>query len=194
MIDDHCISPSYSQSCIKPNGFSVEESLIVNGMRNTQRSDFGTRLLAARNHADLTQTQLAKEVGMAQATYGKLENVGQGSSYTPSIAQACGVNALWLSTGHGSMLGATAAPAVGRHVESSDSLKQRREFMLADIGDMLQQFRSASELRTAYARVLACIDQYTAELTKQSVPQALEPKAPLPSVAVEPKTKPARAR
>lgn len=68
------------------------------------RSEFGQRLLQARKHAQMTQVQAAKAVGMSQGTYAELEKTGNGSSFTVSLAKAYGVNPEWLATGSGEML------------------------------------------------------------------------------------------
>ena len=67
------------------------------------RSEFGSRLLAARKFANLTQDQLCAKTGIGQSNLGKLEKTGQGSSYTPAIAEACKVNIHWLAYGTGDM-------------------------------------------------------------------------------------------
>jgi SOS-response transcriptional repressor LexA len=72
-------------------------------------TDFGKRLKAARAHAQLSQEQLAKRIGMAQSTLAAAESTGHGSRKTPQLAAACGVNAHWLATGEGGML-STVSP------------------------------------------------------------------------------------
>lgn len=67
-------------------------------------TDFGKRLKAARKHAELTQVELAKKVGIGQSTIGELESKGYGSTHAAKIAMVCGVNALWLEKGDGPMI------------------------------------------------------------------------------------------
>lgn len=75
-------------------------------------TDFGKRLRAAREHAGLTQTELASKIPMAQSTLAAAETSGDGSRVIAQLAHHCGVNAYWLATGEGEMLdGVTAAPA-----------------------------------------------------------------------------------
>lgn len=69
-----------------------------------ERSDFGTRLLLARQQAGISQTALAQKAGMSQSAYAQAEREGNGSAFTTQIADACGVNAGWLATGQGEML------------------------------------------------------------------------------------------
>lgn len=65
--------------------------------RQKERTPFGQRLSDARKAAKLTQVKLAELAGMAQGTLAELEWIGQGSSYTPMLAAACGVSAEWLA-------------------------------------------------------------------------------------------------
>ncbi|MDY0072963.1 MAG: S24 family peptidase [Thauera sp.] len=62
-----------------------------------------TRLAAARAEAGLTQTELARAAGLKnQSIVGSLESgYRKSSSYTPALAAALGVNALWLAEGRG---------------------------------------------------------------------------------------------
>ena len=80
-------------------------------MREKVRSEYGTRLVMARKHAGLTQHAVAKAVGMSQSAYAGAETTGQGSTYTSQLAAVCGVNAEWLATGDGDMLGSDALSA-----------------------------------------------------------------------------------
>ena len=75
-------------------------------------TDFGKRLVQARKHAKLTQAQLAKAVGVSQATIAEAEKKGYGSSYTYQIATRCGVDPGWLATGDGLMEQSDQAPPV----------------------------------------------------------------------------------
>lgn len=64
------------------------------------------RLKQSRKNAGLTQSALAKAVGITQPTYQALET-GKvtKSSYLLQIAEVLKVNSHWLATGHGDMLG-----------------------------------------------------------------------------------------
>ena len=78
--------------------------------RNNQRMEYKDRVKAARKHARLTQVELAKKVGIDQASISDLERGRSGrSSYNASIAKACGVSALWLEKGSGEMLDSGAS-------------------------------------------------------------------------------------
>ncbi|PIK77137.1 helix-turn-helix transcriptional regulator [Pseudomonas sp. 382] len=69
------------------------------------------RIKAARSHANLTQSQLAEKVGIAQTAISQLESgKTQRSTYLFQIAEACGVSATWLVTGMGGMLISDAQP------------------------------------------------------------------------------------
>jgi DNA-binding XRE family transcriptional regulator len=63
------------------------------------------RVRQAREHARLTQDQLAKHVGMRQQSYGDLESGKTLSSRKlTQIAIRCGVDPVWLATGEGEMI------------------------------------------------------------------------------------------
>lgn len=64
----------------------------------------GSRIKEARKAAKLTQKELAKKVGMAQASLSELETgESQSTTLVASLAAALGVSALWLETGKGAM-------------------------------------------------------------------------------------------
>lgn len=66
--------------------------------------NYSQRLKAARKHAKLTQAELSKAVGITQTSISDLERGKSASStFGASIARICGVSALWLETGEGSM-------------------------------------------------------------------------------------------
>lgn len=70
--------------------------------------EYKDRIKAARRHAKLTQVQLAKLVGIDQASISDLERGRSArSSYNASIAKACGVSAIWIESGAGQMIGET---------------------------------------------------------------------------------------
>lgn len=67
--------------------------------------DYRNRIKRARKHAGLKQQQLAKLTGITQASISELETgKSQASSFSASIAKACGVDPLWLETGRGEMI------------------------------------------------------------------------------------------
>ena len=74
-------------------------------MKEKSRSEYGARLYKARKYAGLTQTALAKAVGMSQSAFAEAEIKGLGSTYTSQLASQCRVSAHWLATGEGSMTG-----------------------------------------------------------------------------------------
>lgn len=73
-------------------------------MEKIGKTAFGERLTKAREHAQMTQIQAAKRVGMSQGTLGEAENSGNRSAYTAQLATLYGVNPNWLATGNGRML------------------------------------------------------------------------------------------
>lgn len=92
----------------------VNTHIVVHGNTTLQRygwasnnweMEYKERIKAARRHANLTQAQLAKIVGIDQASISDLERGrSQRSSYNASIAKACGVSAIWIESGTGPMV------------------------------------------------------------------------------------------
>jgi len=79
-------------------------------------TEFGKRLRQAREHALLTQLQLARQVGISQSTLAAAEATGHGSRVTAQLAKALNVNPHWLATGDGPQtapLKATEEDSVG---------------------------------------------------------------------------------
>ena len=70
------------------------------------RMELPLRMKAARKHAGLTQKQLAEAASVEQPLISQLET-GKTlkSAHIAQIAKACGVNAIWLASGEGQMLG-----------------------------------------------------------------------------------------
>lgn len=71
-------------------------------------TDFGNRPRLARKHAKLTQMKAEEVTGIAQSTISTAEREGYSSTDTVIYARAYGVDAHWLATGEGEMLGGAA--------------------------------------------------------------------------------------
>src|SRR6185437_9158856 len=70
------------------------------------------RYKAARQHARLTQVQLAEKVPMSQQMVSKLEKgLTTESAFDVRIAVVCGVRAEWLDAEEGEMVGSSKPPA-----------------------------------------------------------------------------------
>ncbi|MGY1490746.1 helix-turn-helix domain-containing protein [Methylobacillus pratensis] len=105
---------NHSYICVNNHGYLTWHNLgyIVGAMK------FNERLVASRKYAGLTQQQLVDRLPkkdddkplMSQANLAKMEKnpETQGSMYTALIADICGVNAVWLTTGEGEMLPSNA--------------------------------------------------------------------------------------
>ena len=100
-------------------------------------SEFGKRLAQAREHAGLTQVELAAKVPMAQSTLASAEAGGDGSRMTVQIARVCGVNPYWLATGEGGMLDdifrGAATGGAGTMVAAASALQPDLAEQLVDL-------------------------------------------------------------
>ncbi len=67
---------------------------------------YGERLRLARNHAGLSQQQLADKAGCSQPNVSVAENSATitGSEFTVQFAKACGVRPEWLAMEQGEMI------------------------------------------------------------------------------------------
>jgi len=110
-------------------------------------TEFGKRLKAAREHAGLTQQQLAEKAQIAQSTIASAEMKGAGSRKTVQIAAVCGVSSHWLATGEGDMVAAPSEARVGlslvAHAKILDAhtvvpTKTREQIMSGDIGEAFE--------------------------------------------------------
>lgn len=97
---------------------------------------FGERLRAAREHAKLSQGELAERTKLSQPTISYLENPAKnatGSEFTIRLARACGVSVDWLADEVGEMV----PPQVGEsdanpyRVEADDESILLRAFRMA---------------------------------------------------------------
>lgn len=99
MVDFQSMPQEYRHTDYLASGFPIDGVSTLSAMRSKDdRSDFGKRLVAAREHAGLTQKSAAKGI-MSQSTLAELERTGQGSSHTVALAARCGVRAEWLANG-----------------------------------------------------------------------------------------------
>ena len=136
------------------------------------RTEFGQRLFDARKEAELTQVALSSHVGMQQATYSALETSGQGSVFTPLLADKLGVSVSWLAYGTGE-----------RHAVNKGSAPAHKGFSpaaleIADLYDMIpapdkirraQAYASATQAILAVLQPAAATEPTTTRSKKQSV-------------------------
>ncbi|MND90049.1 putative HTH-type transcriptional regulator [compost metagenome] len=100
------IAPDYVNTHIVNHGHTTLQR--YGFASNNRKMEYKERIKAARRHAGLTQAQLAKLVGIDQASVSDLERGrSQRSSYNASIAKACGVSAIWIESGSGPMVSGT---------------------------------------------------------------------------------------
>jgi transcriptional regulator with XRE-family HTH domain len=90
------------------------------------------RIKAAREHAQLTQIDLSKKVGLPQQTISKLENgLQQETAAIVKIATACGVDPLWLDTGTGEMFKYTKDDLIAIEIARGLSAQEKRAWYRA---------------------------------------------------------------
>lgn len=136
-------------------------------------TEYGSRLRAARKYAKLTQNGLSNKTGIPQSTISTAERQGQGSSETPVYAAACKVDALWLSSGKGSMLSVSAdSPAPEPGAQSPDAAMVAR--WIDKIQDQEVKERIA---HSCVALVLRVIDAPALPPTPEPDPPAKKPRA-----------------
>lgn len=117
MSDCQFMAPILSDSRYVGKRLSDCEGNYCARMRENARTDYAARVRLARERAGLSQTKLAKLVGMAQSSLALAETTGVGSSYTPQIAAACKVSAEWLATGEGEMVSTSGWPGTAFTLE-----------------------------------------------------------------------------
>lgn len=126
-------------------------------MANRDRTEFGSRVIQARKNAGLTQHGLSAATGIKQSTIAEMEVSGQSSLMTPQIARACGVDAYWLATGEGPMLG-RQADATNGDLQVEDALSV--------LGSALQ--RASKSARMAIEPLLASMASDPADAKNKS--------------------------
>lgn len=143
MIDFQSIPTRYRHSDINASGIPITYTSKLQGMPDTPapkkrepapRSEFGARLVDARNAARLTQHELCKKAGISQSTLAEAEKTGKGSTFTVRLAQALGVEPLWLESGEGPR----AAAASGKPMPMDD-LRAHEVLLIAAIRDGLSK-------------------------------------------------------
>ncbi|MBF0369289.1 MAG: helix-turn-helix domain-containing protein [Magnetococcales bacterium] len=97
--------------------------------------NLGDRIQIARKAAGLTQKELADRVGISQTAVHKLEcGRSKSSRKTVTIALTCGVDPVWLETGHGEMslspAGVTPQDTATRGVSDSDRPYPTRGYLV----------------------------------------------------------------
>lgn len=75
------------------------------------------RLKAARQHAGLTQSELAKLAKVDQSVVSNIERgIASSSKKLPQMASICGVSVDWLTLGKGEMLAIVSAPLIEKSI------------------------------------------------------------------------------
>lgn len=114
---------------------------------------YGERLKAARDHAGLTQKQLADAVKISQPTLSGLETGDAiGSSFTVQLARACGVSPDWLADEVGDMLSTAYTITDPQIIAIAMMLQQEQVPYLVDkvqkdLASDIELLRAASDAR-----------------------------------------------
>ncbi|MBK4989796.1 helix-turn-helix domain-containing protein [Pseudomonas sp. S36] len=105
--------------------------------------NYSQRLKAARKHAKLTQAELSKAVGITQTSISDLERGKSASStFGASIARICGVSALWLETGEGSMTDQGQTPVDARSTDPGVNETINIEGLPAPLAQKIKSYRN----------------------------------------------------
>jgi transcriptional regulator with XRE-family HTH domain len=149
----HLIGPEeYRNADIEASGIPISGETTLARMRDHPVLTYSQRLVAAREHAGLTQKQLAAEVQVPLSTLAEAETKGKrASSYTPKVAQICRVNPLWLATGEGEMLPTQSAQGLSSAsgaVELDEELATAEHELEEALTKLADAFRRADELTT----------------------------------------------
>ena len=94
---------------IVPNGFPIVNIATLIPMAR-HRSEFGSRMLEAREAVGLTQQAVRDALGVAQSTLSHLETAAKGSARTIEFARLYEVRPEWLASGVGVMKAEEPAP------------------------------------------------------------------------------------
>jgi transcriptional regulator with XRE-family HTH domain len=132
-------------------------------MRTKERTPFGERLKTAREHAGLTQKELADAVGLKQSGIAEAERVSQGTTKTVQIAKVLGVRAEWLADGEGPMLDGDPEPSGPARTVASEQ-----------VAHFLVGKPAASDYRTIALTLAAALKESGTEVTVEQFVKLLE--------------------
>lgn len=111
-----------------------------------RRTEFGQRLVEAREAKGLTQAQAAVAVGITQGTLSELEIISNGTSYVVHLAKLYDCDPYWLAMGEGSPYPAAKqfsapAAAIARAFDlipdQSQAEQEQKRFLYHTIQQML---------------------------------------------------------
>lgn len=122
---------------------------------NNTAMTIGQRLKQVRKELGLTQMELAARVGLKQSTLSDLElGKSAGTTNLAVVANAIGVNALWLETGRGERAQGVAKDAGQDRltIDTPEEMRLLTAFRLADD-------RGRDQLNSAVDAVLGALEQ-----------------------------------
>jgi len=143
-------------------------------MNNT----FSDRLKEARKFARLTQSELAKKVGIDQTSISNLERrKTQGTSFSARLAAACGVNAYWLETGKGEMVSALESEQAIHDIEIELEMRPK-----SGPGLVKEQRSAGDQVLAMLKRIGSRMSDADKEKIRRAVAETIQlPPAPSPS-------------
>lgn len=121
------------------------------------RSEFGQRMLEARNRAGLTQKAVQAALDVAQGTLSDLEGAAKGSSKTAQFAALYGCDPIWLATGAGDPKWQEDAPT--ERVNFSKRTATESDWTLLDAVRHELSEEQIQEIKAKYAAFTEMVDR-----------------------------------
>jgi transcriptional regulator with XRE-family HTH domain len=115
---------------------------------SVRRMRYGERLKMARQHAGLTQAQLADRIGnlCSQENISKLERgEATGSEFTAQFADACHVSALWLASERGEMVWLHASELVTKIARRLQTMTESEQYLVERMLDAVMTTSDSDE-------------------------------------------------
>jgi transcriptional regulator with XRE-family HTH domain len=106
---------------------------------------YAERLRRAREHAELSQSELGRQIGMSPQAIQYLEDpeqAAQGSHKTARIADACGVRPLWLESGDGVMIADGAPAPLPSAANLARAIKTMRPDLQRALGSLVDELEA----------------------------------------------------
>ena len=100
---------------------------------NCDMKTLADRVRARRNELKLSQGELGKKIGVGQSSIGNIESGrNKSATFLPQLANALGVNGLWLAEGKGVMLASDQNPSTNNSSQPAEDAETTRLIALAN--------------------------------------------------------------